>query len=35
MTDWNGTDESVTKKQGAVYSVEEYSGELQNGEIKM
>ena len=35
MTDWNGTDEFEAKRQGAVYSVEEYNSELQTDEIKM
>ena len=34
-TNWNGTDETVTKRQGAVYSVEEYNGELQCNDMKM
>lgn len=34
-TGWNGTDESVANRQGAVYSVEEYNSELNTSEIKM
>ena len=34
-TNWNGTDETVTKRLGAVYSVEEYNGELQCNDMKM
>lgn len=34
-TNWNGTDETVANRQGAVYSVEEYNGELGADEIKM
>lgn len=34
-TNWNGTDETVANRQGAVYSVEEYDSELQPNEMKM
>ena len=34
-TNWNGTDETVANRQGAVYSVAEYDSELQPNEIKM
>lgn len=34
-TGWNGTDESVANRQGAVYSVEEYNSELDTSEMKM
>lgn len=32
---WNGTDETVASRQGAVYTVEEYNGEQLPNEIKM
>lgn len=34
-TGWNGTDESVANRQGAVYSVEEYNSEPNTSEMKM